>query len=69
MYIDIDYLLNLKRQIDNINKEDLNDLIFYENGKKIKIDNKILKQWKYIGLNNFDFITSKFYKDGFVQND
>lgn len=34
---------------------------------KIDISEGKLEEWRFIGLNNFDFITSGFYKDD-IQN-
>lgn len=44
--------------INNINSKDLIDIDFYYNRKKMKIDSKYIKEWKFIGLNNVDFIRS-----------
>jgi len=60
--VDIDYIKERKKQLDMINSVDLDKLEFYENGGRVEISKETLEQWKYIGLNNTDFITSGFYK-------
>ena len=45
-----------------INKLNLTDIEFYENGKKIEIKEKAVADWKYTGLNNIDFIMSETYR-------
>lgn len=53
------------KQINEINKTPLEDITFLnKNGKPIKINNKIIADFKFIGLNNIDFIKSGFYKTG-----
>jgi len=65
MIVDIDLLKERKKQSDMINSVDLDEIQFYENGERVEISDEILAKWKYIGLNNTDFITSDFYKWGF----
>lgn len=38
--------------------------IFTEEGVSV-MDDELWKEWAYTGMNNIDFITSKFYKNGY----
>ncbi len=62
MIVDIDHLKKRKKELLMINSIDLDEIQFYENGDRVEISKETLEQWKYIGLNNTDFITSGFYK-------
>ena len=61
MKVDVEMLYKLKAEINKINSVDIEDIEFYENGKKIKIPQEYIKKWKFIGLNNVAFITTDFY--------
>lgn len=55
----------VERQAE-INRADLNDVDFLdENNVPIKVDPKIINDFRLCGLNNLDFITSGFYEEGF----
>jgi hypothetical protein len=41
--------------------------IFTEEGVSV-MDDELWKEWAYTGLNNIDFITTKFYKNGYEQD-
>jgi hypothetical protein len=56
----------LMDRFHEINSLNLDDIIFHdENDKPINIDEKIINDWKLIGLNIVDFIDSDFYLTGF----
>ena len=65
MIVDIDHLKQLKEQLNKINRHSFKDIIWVENGKELSFDEKLLDDWKYVGLNNCDFIQSGYYKGGF----
>jgi hypothetical protein len=45
-----------------INKLPFEDIIWTEKGKPIPIDEKVVEDWCYTGLNNIDFISTGRYK-------
>ena len=60
-------IIKLAELLGEINSTPLEQLrVFDDNGKQIAWDEEILKQWKFTGLNNFDFIRTEFYKNGFM---
>lgn len=61
MKVTIEYLQAIQDERARINNTPLNEIEFYENGKKIEIDEDIIKEFEFTGLNNIDFITSGFY--------
>jgi phage pi2 protein 07 len=49
-----------------LNDLKLENVTFYDEfDRPIKIDKKIIENWKFTGLNLTDFIDSDFYKTGF----
>ncbi len=62
MIIAVEYIKWLQQERANINHIDLEDIEFYENGMKLEIPKEVLDNFKFIGLNNIDFIWSDFYK-------
>lgn len=59
-------MVNRQREI---NRQDLTNIDFVDdNGKVIKVDKKIVDEFRFCGLNNCDFITSEFYKTGFEKD-
>ncbi len=63
--IDIERIKALKKELSDFNKLRLQDIEFYENGKKLDIKSELVKEFEFIGLNNVDFIMTEFYKEGF----
>lgn len=59
------WVVTMKTRI-KINRIKLEDIEFFENGMKLDIPKKTVKSFIFCGLNNIDFITSDFYKDGWV---
>lgn len=66
-HCDINHIKSLYDELYEINKYDLDQIIFTENGKKVDIDPDILKQYKFTGLDNITFIVSEFYKGNFEE--
>lgn len=65
--VDVDYLKYLFDNINEINKVPFNEIDWIENGEIVEIDPKLKDTWKYIGLNNTDFIRYGYYKDGIIE--
>lgn len=65
--VDVEHLIQMKKEMNLINRVDLDNIEFYKDGHLIEIPKEILDEWKYIGLNNCDFITNGFYKEGVIR--
>lgn len=61
MRVDIERLHELKAELNKINRADIEALEFYEEGKKINVPLELIQKWRFIGLNNVEFITTDFY--------
>jgi hypothetical protein len=61
--IDVEYVRRLREELAAFNKLDLNEIEFYENGRKIEIAPQALEEWSFVGLNNADFIMTDLYKE------
>ena len=62
MKVNIERILELTEELKCINRQDLSDIEFYKNGKKLVIDPKIIEDFEFVGLNNVDFINTNYYK-------
>lgn len=59
-------IIELNARLREINSYDLEKIDFTnEKGEVLKIDKDKIDSWKFIGLNNTDFIDSGFYQYGF----
>lgn len=56
MRVDIQDILNHLEYLRVVNSEDIMNLEFFYEGRSIPISDEKLEQWKYMGLNNTDFI-------------
>lgn len=66
MKVAISEIKTLKNRLREINDHDLNDIVFIDDdGNEVPIDPKLREEFRYVGLNNVDFIITDFYKDGF----
>ena len=63
MKVNIEDLLALKKELNEINFQHLEDIEWDLDGELVEIPEKNIEEWKYIGLNNVDFITTEFYKE------
>ena len=64
--VKISEIIALRERMKEINSNDLNNIDFVsDNGEIVKIDDKIISEFKYTGLSNVDFIVTDFYKSGF----
>lgn len=64
MRVDLEEIYDIMKRRKRINSVPLEDIEFYENGIKLDINPEIVNDFKFIGLNNIDFITTEFYKTG-----
>lgn len=68
--VDIEDIRYINAKRVEINMLNLQDIVFYENGKPVEISEKVLEDFRYTGLSNIDFITSEFYLgNGSVEDD
>ena len=67
MKVAVEYIQWLIDERAKINRLDLEELEFYENGMRVDIDKQIVRDFTFTGLNNIDFISSGFYKTGFYE--
>ena len=54
--VDIEFCKALREMRAVINHHDFDQIEWYENGKPRKIHPQVLKQFKFTGLNNMDFL-------------
>ena len=59
----VEYVLNLEKERAKINRMKLEDVVFTICGQPITIDPKSVKEFKFTGLSNMDFILTGFYKE------
>lgn len=62
MRVDIEHVRKIQEERMKINKVPLEQIEWYEDGKKVEIDPGIIDDFLYTGLNNTDFIIGKVYK-------
>ena len=63
MIVATEYIKWIQEERARINREKLEDIIFFENGMKLEIPKKVIENFEFTGLNNIDFIWSEFYKE------
>lgn len=64
--VSISEITDMQKRLREINSLDINDIDFIdEDGNVIHIDEKIISDWRFTGLNTSDFIDSGFYKQNF----
>lgn len=61
--VDVEDIQDILRRRAAFNHLDLNDIDFYEDGKKLEIPNSLINHFHFTGLANIDFIASDFYKE------
>lgn len=61
--ITIERVTELINIIDNINAIPFEEIEWHLDDKPIQLDSKIVKEWKFIGLNNVDFVRSNYMSD------
>ena len=65
-FVSIEYVRWLQEERAKINRMDLNDIVFFENGNIAMIAQATRNKFAMSGLNNTDFITSGYYKQVFI---
>ena len=60
--IAIEYIKALQEQRAYINRLDLAQIDFYEDGKKLDIPQKAVDDFPLTGLSNVDFVLAGYYK-------
>jgi hypothetical protein len=63
MKVAVEYIMWLQEEINKINMANLKEIIFFENGVVLEIPKKRIEDYKFMGLNNKDFITTGYYKE------
>lgn len=54
--INVEEIASLKNRIKEINSIPLEEIEFLRDGEPLTISSECLDSWKYVGLNNIDFI-------------
>ena len=62
MQVAVEYIGWIQEERAKINRADLEDIEFFENGMKLEIPKEVIEKFEYCGLNNTDFILSGEYK-------
>jgi len=63
MRVDVEQVKKIQAERKKINDLELQDIEWYEDGKKVDIDPKVLAEFEFTGLCNTDFIISDTYKE------
>jgi hypothetical protein len=61
--IDVQDVFNLANERGRMNRPELKDLEFINDGKICPIPNKVLEDWEFTGLSNVDFILNYEWPD------
>ncbi len=69
MEINIEDIKKAHDVLTDLNRCALADITFCEDGVPVEIDPKLLKDFKFLGLSNKDFITTGFYKRGWDEEE
>jgi hypothetical protein len=60
--IDVQQVRDARKFLRSVNKHDLENIEWLEKGVAVKISDAAVAEFKYLGLNNSDFIDGGFYK-------
>ena len=63
MEVNINRVLEILEELKVINEAKLKDIIWIKDGEKLTINQEMIDEYKFIGLNNVCFITHEFYID------
>lgn len=63
--IAVEEVRRLKARLREINALDLKDIVWTEDGKEVEVPPARLEEWRFIGMNNADFIDTNYYTEGF----
>ena len=69
MKIHIEQIKIMQKRQTEINKLNIEDIQFFENGKQLIISPDLIEEFEYTGLNNLDFINTGFYKKIIEEDD
>lgn len=61
--ININRIIELRKELDELNQTDLADINFYKDEQLINISQEIIDNWRFIGLNNVDFVLIHFVEE------
>ena len=64
MDVEVEYVQRLVKEITRIDKAKLEDITFFEYGKKLDLPKGLLKEYSDMGVTNTDFISNRFYLKG-----
>jgi hypothetical protein len=56
MQVHIEKVLDLKRQLREINSVDLKEIVWLKEGKAVECLQVDIDDWRFTGLNNTDFV-------------
>lgn len=56
MQVHVEKVLDLKRQLREINSIDLKEITWLKNGKKIEVPINDIEDFRFTGLNNTEFV-------------
>jgi len=59
--VDIEDIFEIEERRRSINELDLKDIEFCSKGVPLDIDPRVTEEFKFVGLNNIDFITTNYY--------
>jgi hypothetical protein len=62
MRIDVERIIALKAELAAMNAVKLDKWELYENGERVDISEAAIEEWRWIGLNNVEFVTTTAYK-------
>lgn len=57
MLVDLDYILDVKKRLRQINAEDIENIEWIKDGKPVEFSKEDLAEFKFMGLNNTDLNT------------
>jgi len=67
--VNVNRVRRVKEFLNSINKANLEDLMFVENEEMVKVPAKHIEDFKFLGLNNVDFITRDWYRTGVSEDE
>lgn len=63
MRVDVEHVLKIMDEWRRLNSLDPKDVELYENGVKLKVSEKVIEEWKFVGLGFMGFIETEAYKE------
>ena len=62
MRVDIETVIRLHEELNKIKAVKLEDIEFYKNNELIKVDSRVIEEFRFTGLNNVLFIVDEIYE-------